>query len=341
VTAALVVVQVRRPASASPLSVSASPAATHLSCSLPIAVLSVSRTTGFIDFRHGQATFRAAAPAGTTYVPALGRWVPVLPQMVAPDGRSYVEETDTGGQTIVRVVDASGTRIVLRTGRSDSVFGFAPQGILLIHASDSFDGVLGLELLDPATGAVRPLPFPPPRMIPLGQGVRSNVAAYRREDDAIWMTSYYPVPDATVVRRYDLATGVTTEWFDGRTDGNGHVVVVATDGHGQPILQVASADLLHNDPASGGSVNPLGVEQRTVLLTAPHRQVVLNAGRIGEPGVAGTLGLLSANDGDRVWLAGNDGTIWMYMPGSPLLEAATVRTPAGGAPAVAVSGPCH
>jgi len=256
--------------------------------------------------------------------------------MVAPDGRSYVQQDDANGQAVVRVVDASGARTVLRTAAPIHVFGYARQGILVVDmgAPGPPDGILHLELLDPATGGLRPFPFASPEM---GRARGGTEAGFRPEDDAIWMTAYDPSADGTVVRRYDLATGVTTTWFDGQADGKGHVEVVATDGHGHPVVQLATKDLFHTNPAKRA-----GIGQRTLLLTAPHQQTVLNEGRVGDPGVAGNLGPLSVNDGDRVWLAADDGTIWMYLPGSGLLRMAkVVRTSNQGPPGVVVSGPCR
>jgi hypothetical protein len=338
VSGTVVAVQLRRTADVA-IAVSALPAAATLSCRLPIAALSADQTTGFVVFDHGRATFQRAAAPGTTYMAALGRWVNVLPQMVAPDGRSYVDQDFGNGQTTVRVVDASGTRTVLKTSASTSVFGYTRQGIMLVDMSSAGpgDGILHLELLDPASGAVRPFPFPSPDVGAPNRATGGTEAGLRPEDDAIWMTAYFPSTDSTVVRRYDLATGVTTEWFDGQTDGKGHLDVVATDGHGHPIVQLATSDLSHTDPAKRS-----GIGQRTLLLTGPHQETVLNAGRVGDPGVAGNLGPLSVNDGDRVWLASNDGTIWMYVPNSDLQQMAkVVRTSNQGPPGVVVSGPCR
>ena len=84
------------------------------------------------------------------------------------------------------------------------------------------------------------------------------------------------------------------------------------------------------------------IGQRTILLTAPHVSAVLNQGRVGDAGVAGTLSPLSANDGDRVWLATDDGTIWLYSATAGLREVAkVVRTSTQGPPGVAISGPCR
>jgi hypothetical protein len=81
---------------------------------------------------------------------------------------------------------------------------------------------------------------------------------------------------------------------------------------------------------------------RTILLTAPHQQTVLNQGRVGDEGVAGNLSPLSVNDGDRLWLAADDGSIWTYTASAGLQEIArVVRTSTSGPPGVAISGPCR
>ena len=61
---------------------------------------------------------------------------------------------------------------------------------------------------------------------------------------------------------------------------------------------------------------------------------------VGTPGVANSLSPLSVNDGDRVWLAADDGAIWLYRPSTGLEQVAKVTTSTQGAPGVAVSGPC-
>jgi len=337
-----VFVLVHRDTSVAAISVYALPAAGELSCSLPISALSNDRTTGFIVLDHGRATFRAVHTDGTTYVPALARWVNVLPQMVAPDGRSYVTQTFSGRTTTIHVVDATGDRTVLKTEAPLNIFGFSSQGILLIDMSREPGAPgpstsLNLKLLDPASGALRPFPYPPPPFGSAREAGASSSASYSRSASVIWLTDYTPSSNSTTVRKYDLATGVTTEWFDGRTNGQGHVEVVGTDAHGLPIVQLADRDLFHTNPASRA-----GIGQRTILLTAPHVSAVLNQGRVGDAGVAGNLSPLSVNDGDKVWLAADDGTIWMYSATAGFQEVAkVVRTSTQGPPGVAISGPCR
>jgi hypothetical protein len=80
---------------------------------------------------------------------------------------------------------------------------------------------------------------------------------------------------------------------------------------------------------------------RTLLLTAPHRATVLNQGQVGGAGVAGDLSPRSVNDAGRIWLAADDGAIWLYRPDAGLQQVAKVSTSTRGAPGVAVSGPCR
>jgi hypothetical protein len=112
---------------------------------------------------------------------------------------------------------------------------------------------------------------------------------------------------------------------------------VGTDPKGLPIMQLADRDLFHTDPAARA-----GIGQRTLLLTEPHHATVLNQGRVGDAGVAGNLSPQSFNDGDRVWLAADDGTIWMYRPAAGFQEMAkVVSTSTKGPPGVSISGPCR
>jgi hypothetical protein len=333
----------RQPLPSSAVTVAARPGATDLRCSLPISALNGNEATGFIVVDHGHATFRPVRTDGTTYVPATDRWVPVLPQMVAPDGLSYVRQEAAGKPhptVTVHVVGQSGDRVVLRTGQPVNVFAYTGSGILLVDEEPSAgsgpaEPAPVLELLDPATGSVRPLPHQPPPPMVRGAGASATMA-FSRAGDAVWLTGFDPATNAATLRRFDLASGALTEWFDGRTDGTGHLEMVGADQAGLPIVQRSDRDLFHTDPARRA-----GIAVQTILLAAPHRATVLNQGRVGAPGVVGSLSPLSVNDGDRVWLAADDGTIWSYQAATGMREVARVTTSTAGPPGVAISGPCQ
>jgi hypothetical protein len=323
------------------LTVAALPGAAGLSCSLPISALSQDHTTGFVTLSNGSAHFTAVRTDGTTYLPQLRRWAPVLPQAVSLDGLSYVTEDYRGGQTIFALVDASGTRTLLTTTAPMNFFAYTAEGIILDDLSPppgatGPSDTLDLKVLDPSSGALSQFPHPAPRLPASASVGTSGEAGYLRSGNALWMTAYDSASNVSLVDRYDLATGLTTRWFDGSRDGRGDVQVVGADSQGDPIMQLSTTDLFHTNPA-----HRAGIGVQTMLLSGPHAATVLNGGRVGDAGVAGDLSPLSVTDGGKVWLAADDGAIWLYRPGSGLIEIAKVTTSTSGAPGVSVSGPCR
>jgi formylmethanofuran dehydrogenase subunit D len=270
---------------------------------------------------------------GTTYIPALGVWANVLPQMVAPDGRSYVSQRFGGGRTTITLTDARGTRTLLSTTPFLDAFAFTSTGVLLMDSSP-LPGVIGppaqlrLEWLDASTGELRPIA---PLQVPVNSGYS---ATYIRASDAIWLTVGGEPGAGATVSRYDLATGQTTEWLSS-SDAHGVVQVAGADSHGAPIVQVASSDVWHTNPARRA-----GIAIQTLLVTSPHRAAVLNRGRVGNPGVASSFSPLSVTEGDSVWLGADDGAIWLYRPARGLQHVASITTSNHGPPGVAISGAC-
>jgi hypothetical protein len=186
-----------------------------------------------------------------------------------------------------------------------------------------------LKLLDPTTGSLQALPFSVPA---LGPG--NSEAGYDRKSNAIWYMAF-ATNGSTTVSRFDMATGQMTEWFNS-TDATGTAQFVGTDSQGAPIIQVAQGDIWHTNPAQRS-----GIGIQTMLLTSPHHITVLNQGHAGDPGVAGAFSPLSATMGNEVWLASDDGAIWLYRTGVGLQQIAKVTTSNQGAPGVAISGPCQ
>src|ERR1700686_4594723 len=323
------------------LAVQMQPAGASLVCKLPISALSEDHTTGFIVMDHGHATFQPVKTRGTTYVPALGVWADVLPQMVAPDGRAYISQTytyTTPGHMIISITDARGTRPLLDTTQPNIIqpFAYTASGSVLVEdfsrPAGSASGPLpywNLKLLDPVTGQLSPLSFKVPA---LGPG--NSQAGYNRNSNAIWSMAF-AANGTTTISRFDLATGQMTEWLNS-SDALGTAQFVGTDSHGDPLIQVAERDIWHTDPA-----HRAGIAIQTMLLTSPHQITVLNHGRAGDPGVAGAFSPLSATMGNAVWLASDDGAIWLYRTGVGLQQIAKVTTSNQGAPGVAISGPCQ
>ena len=330
------------PARLTALRVSVLPAGGQLNCTIAISALSDVQATGFITFANGHATFAPVTTTGNTYVPGLHRWVETTPQMVAPDGDSYVTGSGDETHSVVQVVDASGTHTVLSVNRGSlGPLGFSPQGIVLLETGPAANGIgpdlaPPVSLLDPRTGAVRAMPLPDYPLVgsPFGNGSGSSVG-YQAGTSSIYLQTYNSSADVSVVSRYDLTTGRTTTWFDGRRDGLGAAQPVAETASGEPIIQLASKDIFHIAPTLRA-----GIMERTLLMTSPHVGQVINAGREGDAGVADNLSPLSAIDGQDVWLAGDNGTLWRYRPGHALQAMASIRTSTDGAPGVSISGAC-
>lgn len=321
------------------LAVQMQPAGANLVCKLPISALSEDHSTGYIVMDHGHATFQPVRTKGTTYVPALGVWADVLPQLVSPDGQAYVTQNYTSaGHLIISITDARGTRTLLDTRAPALIepFAYAANGSILVEDHSRPTGAApgplpywNLKLLDPVTGKMQSLPFTVPAL-PRG----NSEAGYNRNSNAIWYMAF-AANGSTTVSRFDLATGQLTEWFNS-SDLTGTAQFVGTDSQGAPIMQIAERDIWHTDPAHRSGI---GIE--TILLTSPHQITVLNHGRAGEPGIASGFSPLSATKGDAVWLASADGAIWLYRTGVGLQQIAKVTTSNQGAPGVAISGPCQ
>ena len=320
------------------LAVQMQPAGASLVCKLPISALSEDHTTGFIVMDHGHATFQQVQTMGTTYVPALGVWADVLPQNVAPDGRAYISLSYSSGHLTIWITDAHSRRALLETTQPNLIqpFAYTASGSVLVEdfsrPAGSAPGRLpywNLKLLDPATGALHSLPFTVPAL-----GPDNSEAGYDRNSNAIWYMAF-AASGSTTVSRFDLATGQMTEWFNS-TDAMGTAQFVGTDSQGAPIIQVAERDIWHTNPAQRS-----GTAIQTMLLSSPHHITLLNHGRAGDPGVAGPFSPLSASRDNAVWLASDDGAIWLYRTGVGLQQIAKVTTSNQGAPGAAISGPCQ
>jgi hypothetical protein len=242
--------------------------------------------------------------------------------------------------TEIHVVDSRGERTILKSDRFMGAAAFTPWGVLLMDHTDfpnpSGRQTFSLKLLDPVTGAVRAFPYAPPSLINTARSGSNSSVGYLRSGESLWLTSYDGGRDSASVARYNLSTGITTQYFDGQSDGHGHVEVVGTDASAAPILQLSNQDLAHTDPAKRA-----GILVKTLLLPAAHQATVLNQGRVGNAGVANGMSPLSVTDGESVWLGSDDGGIWLYRPGSGLRMMAKISTSTQGAPGVSISGPCR
>jgi hypothetical protein len=199
---------------------SPSPTAT-LTCRLPITASAGAGEPpgGWITFPGGSFARDAASNRNRSgyhlpsYDRAIGAWVPVEYENVAPDGLSYVLYHDATTQVpnALYVVDAkTDTRRLIPSAQApgskwELVLDYASEGLYLAAPGYGMAPPLpGLWLLDPTTGGIR---------IIEGSHVWSKVAG-----GAAW--SIEPLtPGAVSYKAYrlDLRTGHLTTWYETKT----------------------------------------------------------------------------------------------------------------------------
>jgi hypothetical protein len=326
-----------------------------LNCQLPIHATSADGSVGFIDFANGQAHFQPVRTSGTTYLAALGRWVPVGAQYVSPDGTEYVSAS--GPQTIV-VTGPTSSRVVYRVpqGSNYVLLGWSLSGIVLLDQGLPAPRLpVGGDvlLLSPSSGTITRYSFAYPALSNLsGFHVTGSAAVLEpgsnylvllstesntryTKSGGVYIMTTAPGGDSAF-NVVDLATGISTDYFDPAHDGSGIANVVAVTAAGQPIVQLADIDLAHTAPSERA-----GYQQTTFLMPAPHQRLVLNSGTVGQPGSADSFSGISQVQGSIIWLATDGGQIWRYDAGSgQLTEVAAIHTSTQGAPGVEVVGKC-
>jgi hypothetical protein len=115
-------------------------------CSLPIAW--VGDLSGFFNVRTG--VFTPAPAGGESYARALGKWVSVPTQQVAPDGSAYTFVATTGRVNALYITDARGRHLVASSSGPVTILGFVSLGVA--YTAPDRSGNLKTWLVD-ATGA--------------------------------------------------------------------------------------------------------------------------------------------------------------------------------------------
>ena len=240
------------------------------------------------------------APGATpSYTPAAGRWVPAPPAAVAPDGLRYAYAAGDG----VHLVEiGSAADRVIGGGGDLEVLAFAGEGVYAVHRRPAGPGA-GLELLEPASGAVRILRPDEPGVewAAAGGGAAWAVAGLAGGADEVW--------------RLDRPTGTLTVWLHRLGTG---LRLVGVDAAGHPLVQLAA-------PQSSS----------VWLVSAPGaaRQVSESA-----PGGDDTPGYPAAvTDAGGVWVSDDGGTLYRFSPSTGMRR---VDVPRLLASAQRVAGGC-
>jgi hypothetical protein len=294
-------------------------------CTLPVQAYGtqarISVPEGSVTVDHTLQPSKATPSYGATF--AAGRWLPVPPAWVSPDGRSYAYITTTTGvpgqppTTALHVHDvaASADRPVWSSDGYAQLIGWAAPAELVFARQAGSAGLaspLNLEVwaLDPADPGrahrIGPNPTGQPAssgaIVPLFQGGSRIVGG------AVWTVSagsrqQGPAAGAQpaiphLLVRMDLKDGSLRTWFTS-SDAAG-ITVIAIDQQGHPIVVVTTLPTRKGGPP----------QQRVLLLTGPDQSVEIASG--ADPSFRPVSAIA---DGHGIWLT-SLGSLWLYRQGA-------------------------
>jgi hypothetical protein len=310
--------------SPSPSRVTATPtpsaaASDQLACRLPVAgfppsvpkgaAIQPSRAGrgGFIDLPSGKYT--PAADSDVSYLASQGVWLPVEPQYISPDQKSYVQaespQYSATPTTTLYLVDVKtrAKRLLLTTpqGYGAYIEAFNLDGIYAGIASSTGPGAGHLILIDPTTGASHTVAGS--ELQTGGFSAISGGAAWGLD---IRFPNGQNAPYVAALVRLGLKDGSVSTWYEDPTP----FFIVGFDADEHPLL--ASLNL------SGGS-NPV------ILVAAPGKATRLDP--VGGQFVGGRGTRVSDNHG--AWIGSVDGSIWLYSAAGGLRKVATVPAQEG------------
>ncbi|HZQ48931.1 MAG TPA: hypothetical protein VFB69_01335 [Candidatus Dormibacteraeota bacterium] len=307
------------PDSASP------PAAAPGGCVMPIAWVADSTGSlkaGFLQYPSGTiapAVQTLEKTGVATYDRAVGRWLPVGPQAVSPDGREFAyaeydmpaaptagmyagaEPHSAGVLTTtgrVHLMDATTgkDRILYSGSPTYSVVGFTAAGVYLAQIGITMDGGFssGLFLLPVAGGT--------PVAVP-GAGRQMDRNAWNIVNGNAWGSEFIPgtggLSSGDELVELDLRTGALTTWLT-RPDGTA-VYLLGVDASGHPLVLTFASGY-----ASNGSPIPHPPTQ-VVAMTSPQRGTVIYQ----PPDANKYLPLAPAFANARGMWMGGQGSVWV------------------------------
>ena len=187
--------------------------------------------------------------AASSYDASQHRWLPVPPQAVSPDGKTYAygvaRNAPGGGVHVVEV--ATGVDRILSTAYPPNVnyfvVGYLSDGIYLNEFGPTGGGGIGLLRLDPATGAITQVSTDSPALGVLVGETPLQSPPSTGNPDAWWTTdsdNFTDISDPYVYFQY--LTGVPgqhgEDWF---SRPGLHPDVIGADTTGQAIVAATSA----------------------------------------------------------------------------------------------------
>ena len=246
-----------------------------------------------------------------SYLASQGVWLPVEPQYISPDQKSFVQAESpqysaTAPSTMIYLVDVKtrAKRLLLKTleGQGAYVEAFNSDGIYAAILSTTGPGGSHLILIDPATGASHAV---------AGSNMQTGAFSAISGDAAGGMDVKFPngqnAPYVATLVRLGLTDGSVTTWYEDSTPFS----IFGFDADQHPLL--ASLNL------SGGS-SPV------MVVTAPKKTTPLDP--FGGQFMGGRTIYIS--DPHGAWMGSVDGSIWLYSAAGGLRKVATIPAQAGG-----------
>ena len=311
------------PTASAPATESASSAATPapqgLACKIPVVT---DNDAGWVTFPGGSyqpdpkanvsLPHGSSFPLSKSYDKAVERWLPVPRDQLSPDGKhfAYADLPPVDNSPIHVADSSSGAARAFNPGTPppDSSWvavDYETEGVYLAAQPNGPAGLSGLWLLDPATGAVKPID---------STHSWQYISAGGAWGTSDGLTGHGPGPGSRLLRM-DLKTGGIDSWYK-RTDFE--FTVAGADGAGHPVLQVtkASAPQLLLITAANAA---------TILFAAPGSAI---------PSLSNIIHPVS--DAHGTWFGDTGGSLSLYTPATGIKKMAQV-----GSGNVTAAGGCH
>jgi hypothetical protein len=287
-------------------------------CTLPLTAYSrrarVSLPTGTVTLDGDQSSV-VAGPQGTSYVG--GRWLPVPPAWVSPDGKTFASSAAAVGssreQSLILTNSSSGDRQeVWRGAGRPTILGWDTGGLYFMlqppssTGSSASDG--GLWVADPSRPGQARRVGPESTLASTSPARAVFSTDTKVGGGGAWATADAVGGNGARVERMDLRTGTVSVWYTAPA-GNS-VFILGFDAHGHPVLALTG--------------NDRSATRALTVLTGVNQTVSIADNVTGASRFATAFG-----DSEGVWL-GASGSLWLFRSGS-LFKVADIPVGAIGA----------
>jgi hypothetical protein len=289
---------------------------------------------GFFDLSSG--TYTPAADSDRSYLAAVSAWLPVTPEAISPDQRSYVEgKVNSGPSTApptstLYIVDVrtKAERLLFTAPAGDLavVIAYTAAGVYVETLSSTGPGPSDLVLIDPASGAHHAVPGSQPKT-GVSQEVWTAISGDAAWGSAITFPNGQSQPYLVTLVRLDLNAGSAADWYSSKAA----FMVAGFDSANHPILAIL-----------GQSVDQTMTTNLAIVSAPQHSAAIQPKG-----GTYIQVQGRGFSDAYGTWFGSGDGSLWLYSASRGFVKVGSVP-PQPGASGVpydphawrAIAGPC-